>query len=159
MNRPTLPTTREYRASNDKPTAQVWLIRACREQKAFVAKALEVIERLDAWREHCVEPEALADLEERAQRLGLFEVCAAMRSVGQVLLARDASSIQHFGANNNLPPVPPSAARHLSALLLRVYLTGTDAGGNAEREQVQEVIAAHMQAVLPSAGYSKNVHN
>jgi hypothetical protein len=159
MNRTSLLEQATAPSSTEESTGQLWLIRAGKEQKTFVAKALELIERLDAWREHRVAPEAVAEVEADAQRLGFHEVCAAMRAVGQMILTHDARAFQHPGSLATLPPLPAGTARPLSALLLRVYLTGTDVGGAMEREQVQELIAIHMQLVLPSAGYSKRAQN
>lgn len=159
MNRPSLLAPTITPSTSTGSTAQLWLIRAAKEQKAFVAKALGLIERLDAWREQDVTPEAVADVEADAQRLGFGEVCAAMRAVGKMLLTYNARTYQHPGILASLPPVPASAGRPLSALLLRVYLTGTDAGGEVEREQVQELIALHMQLVMPSAANLKHAQN
>src|SRR6187549_622650 len=159
MNRPPLLARTTTDSTNSENTAQLWLIRAGKEQKAFVAKALELIERLDAWREHDVTPEAVAEVEADAQRLGFAEVRAAMSAVGKMLLAYNAWRYQHPGTLATLPPVPVAAARPLSALLLRVYLTGTDLGGDVEREQVQELLDLHMQLVQPNANYLKQAHN
>lgn len=158
MNRTSLIAQGTTLSTTDETTAQLWLIRAGKEQKAFVAMALELIERLDAWRDHCVDAEAVAQVEAEAQRLGFPEVCTAMRAVGRLLLAYNARTYQHAGAAT-IAPLPAKASRPLSALLLRVYLTGTDAGGEVEREQVQELVALHMQQVLPSSAHMKSVHN
>jgi len=157
MNR-ILPLEQSPAESTNSEASQLWLIRAGKEQKAFVAKALELIERLEAWRDREVTPEEVAEVELEARRLGFLEVCAAMRAVGQMLLTYNARAYQHPSARTAWPPVPKGAARPLSALLLRVYLTGTDMGGDVEREQVQELVAAHMQMVLPG-GYLKSAQN
>jgi hypothetical protein len=159
MNRPSLLAPTITPSTSTESTAQLWLIRAAKEQKAFVAKALGLIERLDAWREQDVTPEAVAEVEADAQRLGFVEVCAAMRAVGKMLLTYNARAYQHRGLLASVPPVPASVSRPLSALLLRVYLTGTDAGGEVEREQVQELIALHMQLVMPNVVYLKHAQN
>lgn len=159
MNRTSLLAQATNTSPTGENTAQLWVIRAGKEQKSFVAKALELIERLDAWREHDVSPEAVADVESDAQRLGFLEVSKAMRAVGKMLLTYNVRAYQHPTATETLPPVPSSASRPLSALLLRVYLTGTDVGGHVEREQVQELIAAHMQLLLPRTTYLEPVHN
>lgn len=157
MNR-ILPFEQSPAEATDRQPSQLWLIRAGKEQKAFVAKALELIERLEAWSEREVTPEEVAEVELEARRLGFLQVCAAMRTVGQLLLTYNARAYQHPSTTTAWAPVPTGAARPLSALLLRVYLTGTDVGGDVEREQVQELVAAHMQMILPG-GYLKSPQN
>lgn len=159
MNRTSLLAQATTDSTTGENTAQLWLIRSGREQKAFVAKALELIERLDAWQEQPVSPEGVAEVETEAQRLGFLEVCKAMRALGKMLLTYNVRMYQHPTSLATFPPVPASASRPLSALLLRVYLTGTDVGGDVERKQVQELIASHMQLLLPNTSYLDHVHN
>lgn len=160
MNRPEVNAQPNLLSSRSDAGPQLWIIRAGKDQKAFVARALQLLENFDAWQNGSeVTAESVTELELEAASLGFFEVRSALQAVSHVLVAFTARAFQHPALLAALPPLPASASRPLSALLLRVYLTGTDAGGETERGQVQELLDQHLSTLLPSIGYLRSNGN
>lgn len=144
-------------ASNDQGP-QLWLVRSGREQKAFVASVLQLVERLDTWpgKDPASTADAVAAAEREASAQGMHQLALALRAILRMLtvdLAREGVRTRILGT---LEALPREATQRLSVLLLRVYLTGTDNGGEPDRESVEQVTALRMQRALPHAPYLNN---
>lgn len=134
-----LDTLTSKGASEQAP--RVLFVRASSSQKAFIARALHALESLsDAIPLRRLRMpqvlDALIPLESEAAERGLLELAECTRAtnlLATALFSEDELSTPHSDAMARL-------VRLLSTLLLRVYITGTDAGGHIEREQAQRLV-------------------
>ena len=136
----------EDHSTNDTTTPRVWLVRSGRAKKAFIARALDWAEDGEnALRSANLATRAAA-LELQAQELELTHVSAVLKTLGQFLLATSRLPMKPQSAQEP-SALPGAASRALSLLLLRVYLTGTDAGSAAEVEHLERSLASYLGKV------------
>lgn len=134
----------EKSSTNDELEApMLWLVKSGQTHKQLISRALGLLEEggvpADA-------AKVAGELEREAHVLGLREVGAALSSLVQYLSMRDARSVE-----SDRPAklgLTPNITSSFSNLLLKVYLTGTDAHCAREREDVQRALAKHMQYLL-----------
>lgn len=153
------PGSPQDQSANETPDADVWLIRAGRAQKAFIARTLEWAEDGEASLDRASLGMRAAALAAQAHELGLLHLGSMLANLGRFLLAARPVSTSLMQSRQALPALPEVASKALSLLLLRVYLTGTDAGGHAEVEHLERSLESCLggkpsSTSLPSEHYN-----
>ncbi len=159
MNRAKCEEPSEPHPQSDHQPLLLCLVRSRRAQKNLVARTLELVEGFESPQPAAGLASAIGDLEVEALALGLLDVCAVLKSVRQFILTCDAHAQRLAGGLQSPARVPSGISQPMSALLLRVYLTGSDAGGICESEQVQRLLRNHLQHALPTTRYLVTRHN
>lgn len=128
-------------AGESHQAPRVLFVRADTSQKAFIARALKGLESLSEAMpllpsQLTLVLDTLVPLEQEAAERGLLELaeCARVTNALAADLFEPACQSETYLAS--FEPL----VRLLSTLLLRVYITGSDAGGSAEREQAQRLV-------------------
>jgi hypothetical protein len=120
----------------------LWLIKSGRTHKQLISRALSLLEEGGSPADAML----ASELEQEALALGLREVSAALSCLGQYLLMREARAAESDRSSKR--ELTPTITSSFSTLLLKVYLTGTDAHCAREREDAQRALAKHMQSLL-----------
>lgn len=156
--------TRDHGSPHDQPDSEtadvdVWLVRADRAQKAFIARALEWAEQGDSSLDRVNLAMRAAALEAQAHDLQLTHVRSMLESLGRFLLVSRPISMSRQQSRQALPVLPADASKALSLVLLRVYLTGTDAGGAVEAEHLERSLESYVSAEPSKATRSSEHYN
>jgi len=128
-------------AGESDQAPRVLFIRANGSQKAFIARALRALECLnEAVQARSLQMslvlDALVPLECEAAERSLLELAESTRAANLLTTSLLGEADINLLQRDTLERL----VRLLSALLLRVYITGTDAGGHLEREQAQRLV-------------------
>lgn len=153
MNRANSTSPSDDHAQQDNKAPLLWIVRSRRAQKSLIARALEIVEGFETPQPAATLASAIGTLELESLALELPDVCAVLKVVRQFVLTSDA----HARLLGRKPPppirVPADVTQPMSTLLLRVYLTGSDAGGTPECEQIQRILENHLKHALPATGF------
>ncbi len=159
MNRAKCEEPSEPHPQPDHQPPLLCLVRSRRAQKTLVARTLQLVEDFENPQPVAGLASQIGDLEVEALTLGLNDVCAVLKAVRQFISTWEAHAQQLDRGLQSPARVPPGVSQPMSALLLRVYLTGSDTGGSRESEQVQRLLRNHLQHSLPTTRYLVTHHN
>jgi hypothetical protein len=153
------PGSPQDQPGSETAGADVWLVRADRAQKAFIARTLEWAEDGDSSLDGANLAIRAAALEAQARDLQLTHVGSMLESLGRFLLVARPASMSLQQSSQALPALPAVASKALSLLLLRVYLTGTDTGGAAEVEHLERSLVSYLGAQSSKTTRSSEHYN